>query len=84
VPAWVVIACYVTIGLGTMFAAGASSRRWAGITKIRPVDASAPNSPARSRFLATLLGIPVSTTHTITGSIVGWDRRIRCPRCAGA
>jgi PiT family inorganic phosphate transporter len=68
VPAWVVIACYLTIGLGTMFVKTMGQR----ITKIRPVGGfCAELSGSAALFLATWLGIPVSTTHTITGAIVG-------------
>ena len=73
VPTWVVIACYVTIGLGTMFGGWRIVRTMGQrITKIRPVGGfCAELSGSVALFLATALGIPVSTTHTITGSIVG-------------
>ncbi len=73
VPVWVVIACYVTIGLGTMFGGWRIVRTMGQrITKIRPVGGfCAELSGSAALFLATALGIPVSTTHTITGSIVG-------------
>src|SRR5256886_16372456 len=73
VPAWVVIACYVTIGLGTMFGGWRIVKTMGQrITKIRPVDGfCAELSGSITLFLATSLGIPVSTTHAITGSIVG-------------
>jgi PiT family inorganic phosphate transporter len=73
VPAWVVIACYVTIGLGTMFGGWRIVKTMGQrITKIRPVGGfCAELSGSMTLFLATALGIPVSTTHTITGSIVG-------------
>jgi PiT family inorganic phosphate transporter len=73
VPAWVVIACYVTIGLGTMFGGWRIVKTMGQrITKIRPVGGfCAELSGSMALFLATALGIPVSTTHTITGSIVG-------------
>ena len=73
VPAWVVIACYATIGLGTMFGGWRIVKTMGQrITKIRPVDGfCAELSGSITLFLATSLGIPVSTTHTITGSIVG-------------
>jgi PiT family inorganic phosphate transporter len=73
VPAWVVIACYVTIGLGTMFGGWRIVKTMGQrITKIRPVGGfCAELSGSITLFLATSLGIPVSTTHTITGSIVG-------------
>ena len=73
VPTWVVIACYVTIGLGTMFGGWRIVRTMGQrITKFRPVGGfCAELSGSVALFLATALGIPVSTTHTITGSIVG-------------
>jgi len=73
VPAWVVIACYVTIGLGTMFGGWRIVKTMGQrITKIRPPSGfCAELSGSITLFLATGLGIPVSTTHTITGSIVG-------------
>jgi PiT family inorganic phosphate transporter len=73
VPLWVVIACYVTIGLGTLFGGWRIVKTMGQrITKIRPVGGfCAEISGSVALFLATSLGIPVSTTHTITGSIVG-------------
>ena len=73
VPAWVVIACYVTIGLGTLFGGWRIVKTMGQrITKIRPVGGfCAELSGSAALFLATGLGIPVSATHTITGSIVG-------------
>ena len=73
VPAWVVVACYVTIGLGTMFGGWRIVKTMGQrITKIRPVGGfCAELSGSITLFLATGLGIPVSTTHTITGAIVG-------------
>jgi PiT family inorganic phosphate transporter len=73
VPAWVVIACYVTIGLGTLFGGWRIVKTMGQrITKIRPMGGfCAEISGSITLFLATGLGIPVSTTHTITGSIVG-------------
>ena len=73
VPVWVVIACYVTIGLGTLFGGWRIVKTMGQrITKIRPVGGfCAEISGSMALFLATALGIPVSTTHTITGSIVG-------------
>jgi PiT family inorganic phosphate transporter len=73
VPAWVVIACYVTIGLGTAFGGWRIVKTMGQrITKLRPVGGfCAETGGACMLFLATGLGIPVSTTHTITGAIVG-------------
>ncbi len=73
VPAWVVIACYVAIGLGTAFGGWRIVKTMGQrITKLRPVGGfCAETGGACMLFLATGLGIPVSTTHTITGAIVG-------------
>jgi inorganic phosphate transporter, PiT family len=73
VPAWVVVACYVTIGLGTLFGGWRIVKTMGQrITKIRPVGGfCAELSGSVALFFATAFGIPVSTTHTITGSIVG-------------
>ncbi len=73
VPSWVVIACYVTIGLGTLFGGWRIVKTMGQrITKIRPVGGfCAEISGSLTLFLATSLGIPVSTTHTIAGSILG-------------
>jgi len=73
VPFWVVMACYAAMGLGTLFG-GWRIVKTLGmrITKLKPVGGfCAETSGAISLFLATALGIPVSTTHTITGSILG-------------
>jgi PiT family inorganic phosphate transporter len=69
----VVVACYLAIGLGTMFGGWRIVKTMGQkITKIRPVGGfCAELSGSAALFLATWLGIPVSTTHTITGSIVG-------------
>jgi PiT family inorganic phosphate transporter len=73
VPVWVIFACYITIGFGTMFGGWRIVKTMGQrITKIRPVGGfCAELSGSIALFLATALGIPVSTTHTITGSIVG-------------
>ena len=73
VPAWVVIACYTTIALGTMFGGWRIVKTMGQrITKLKPVGGfCAETGGAATLFLATGLGIPVSTTHTITGAIVG-------------
>lgn len=73
VPAWVVISCYASIGLGTVFGGWRIIKLMGQkITKLRPVGGfCAQTGGAATLFLATALGIPVSTTHTITGAIVG-------------
>jgi len=72
-PLWVIVACYAAIGLGTLFGGWRIVKTMGQrITKIRPVGGfCAELSGSAALFLATALGIPVSTTHTITGSIVG-------------
>jgi PiT family inorganic phosphate transporter len=73
VPIWVVVACYVTIALGTAFGGWRIVKTMGQrITKLRPVGGfCAETGGAAMLFLATALGIPVSTTHTITGAIIG-------------
>jgi PiT family inorganic phosphate transporter len=73
VPFWVVLACQAAMGLGTL-TGGWRIVRTMGmkITKLQPVGGCcAETAGAATLFLATGLGIPVSTTHTITGAIVG-------------
>ncbi|MDR3492897.1 MAG: inorganic phosphate transporter [Gammaproteobacteria bacterium] len=73
VPLWVVFACYFVIALGTLFGGWRIVRTMGiKITKLKPIGGfCAETSSALTIFLATWLGIPVSTTHTITGSIMG-------------
>ena len=73
IPIWVVAACYVAIGMGTLFGGWRIVKTMGQkITKLRPVGGfCAETGGAITLFLATGLGIPVSTTHTITGAIVG-------------
>ena len=72
-PAWVVVSCYMAIGLGTMFGGWRIVKTMGQkITKLKPVGGfCAETGGALTLFMATMLGIPVSTTHTITGAIVG-------------
>jgi inorganic phosphate transporter, PiT family len=72
-PPWVIYSCYIAIGLGTMFGGWRIVKTMGQkITKLRPVGGfCAETGGALTLFLATALGIPVSTTHTITGAIVG-------------
>jgi len=83
-PVWVVVACYVAIALGTLFGGWRIVKTMGQrITKLRPVGGfAAETGGAISLFLATNLGIPVSTTHTITGSIIGVGsaQRVRAVR----
>jgi len=72
-PSWVIVACYVAIGLGTMFGGWRIVQTMGQrITKLKPVGGfCAETGGAITLFVATALGVPVSTTHTITGAIVG-------------
>src|SRR5690606_33962430 len=72
-PMWVVISCYSAISLGTLFGGWRIVKAMGmKITKLRPVGGfCAETGGAFTLFAATALGVPVSTTHTITGSIVG-------------
>jgi inorganic phosphate transporter, PiT family len=72
-PNWVIISCYVAIALGTMFGGWRIVKTMGQkITKLKPVGGfCAETGGALTLFIATSLGIPVSTTHTITGAIVG-------------
>jgi inorganic phosphate transporter, PiT family len=72
-PTWVILCCYMAIGLGTMFGGWRIVKTMGQkITKLKPVGGfCAESGGAMTLFLATALGIPVSTTHTITGAIVG-------------
>ncbi len=73
VPYWVIFACYITISLGTAFGGWRIVKTMGQrITKLKPVGGCcAETGGAIMLFVATGLGIPVSTTHTITGAIVG-------------
>ena len=72
-PLWTIVSCYVAIGLGTMFGGWRIVKTMGQkITKLKPVGGfCAETGGALTLFIATGLGIPVSTTHTITGAIVG-------------
>ena len=72
-PTWTIICCYVAIGLGTMFGGWRIVKTMGQkITKLKPVGGfCAESGGALTLFFATFLGVPVSTTHTITGAIVG-------------
>ncbi len=70
---WVPLACYTAIGLGTM-SGGWKIVKTMGtkITKVTPLEGvAAETSGALTLFMTEQMGIPVSTTHTITGSIIG-------------
>ncbi|MEM4986810.1 inorganic phosphate transporter [Collimonas sp. H4R21] len=72
-PWWVIISCYSAISLGTLFGGWRIVKTMGQkITKLKPVGGfCAETGGAITLFLATMLGVPVSTTHTITGAIVG-------------
>ncbi|HNY45392.1 MAG TPA: inorganic phosphate transporter [Casimicrobium sp.] len=72
-PSWVVISCYVAISLGTLFGGWRIVKTMGQkITKLKPVGGfCAETGGAITLFIASSFGIPVSTTHTITGAIVG-------------
>jgi PiT family inorganic phosphate transporter len=72
-PTWTIVTCYAAISLGTMFGGWRIVKTMGQkITKLKPVGGfCAETGGALTLFLATGFGIPVSTTHTITGAIVG-------------
>ena len=72
-PGWVVASCYLALGFGTLFGGWRIVRTMGQkITKLRPVGGfCAETGGAMTLFIASAGGIPVSTTHTITGAIVG-------------
>jgi inorganic phosphate transporter, PiT family len=71
--AWIVLSCQAAISLGTLFGGWRIVKTMGmRITKLKPIGGfCAETSGAATLFAATLWGIPVSTTHTITGSIIG-------------
>jgi PiT family inorganic phosphate transporter len=73
IPAWIVFSCYSAMGLGTMFGGWRIVKTMGNrITKLNQARGFCANSGgAVTLFLATAFGIPVSTTHTITGAIAG-------------
>ena len=73
VPIWVIVSCYVAIALGTLFGGWRIVKTMGQkITKLKPVGGfCAETGGAITLFIATGMGVPVSTTHTITGAIVG-------------
>lgn len=73
IPFWVVIICHAAISLGTMFGGWRIVKTMGQrVAKLKPVDGfCAETSAAATLFASTALGVPVSTTHTITASILG-------------
>jgi inorganic phosphate transporter, PiT family len=84
IPFWVVIACQAAMGLGTLMGGWRIVRTMGlRITKLTPMQGfCAETGGAITLFVATYLGVPVSTTHTITGAIVsvGAARRVSAVR----
>ena len=83
-PTWVIVSCYLAIGMGTLFGGWRIVKTMGQkITKLKPMGGfCAETGGAITLFVATFLGIPVSTTHTITGAImgVGSSRKISAVR----
>lgn len=73
VPVWVIMSCHAAIALGTMFGGWRIVKTMGmKITKLRPIGGfCAEFAGATTLLMTAMLGIPVSTTHTITGAIVG-------------
>jgi PiT family inorganic phosphate transporter len=73
IPLWVVIACHAAIALGTLLGGWRIVKTMGQkVAKLKPVDGfCAETSAACTLFLTSAFGIPVSTTHTITGAIMG-------------
>ena len=73
IPLWVVLSCHAAIATGTLCGGWRIVKTMGQkITKLRPVDGfCAETGAAITLFLSTFFGIPVSTTHTITGAITG-------------
>ena len=73
IPLWIVLSCHGAIALGTLFGGWRIVKTMGSkITKLRPIDGfAAETASAISIFFATHLGVPVSTTHVITGAISG-------------
>ncbi|MFA5138229.1 MAG: inorganic phosphate transporter [Elusimicrobiota bacterium] len=73
IPWWVVVSCYTAISVGTLFGGWRIVKTMGQkVTKLRPVDGfCAELGAATTLYVSSALGVPVSTTHTITGSIMG-------------
>lgn len=73
IPGWIPAACYTAIGFGTMMGGWKIVKTMGTkITKVTPLEGvSAETAGALTLFMTERMGIPVSTTHTITGSIIG-------------
>lgn len=73
IPLWIVLSCQAMIALGTLFGGWRIVKTMSSkISKLKPVDGfCAEIGAASTLFISSYMGIPVSTTHTITGSIMG-------------
>ena len=73
IPFWVVLACQGAIAMGTMLGGWRIVKTMGQkVTKLKPVDGFCAEAGAATMlFVSTAFGIPVSTTHTITGAIMG-------------
>ena len=73
IPLWIVLTCHAAIALGTMFGGWRIVKTMGQkVAKLKPVDGfCAESGAATTLFVSTFFGIPVSTTHTITGAIMG-------------
>ncbi len=73
IPLWIVLSCHAAIALGTMMGGWRVVKTMGQrVTKLKPVDGfCAESAAAATLFTASAFGIPVSTTHTITGGIMG-------------
>jgi PiT family inorganic phosphate transporter len=73
IPFWVVLSCHAAIALGTMFGGWRIVKTMGQkVAKLKPIDGfCAETGAAIMLFVSSALGVPVSTTHTITGSIMG-------------
>ena len=73
VPFWVVLSCQVAMALGTLVGGWRIVKTMGSrITRLKPVQGfCAETAGAMTLYLATSFGVPVSTTHTITGAIMG-------------
>jgi len=73
IPLWIVISCHAAIALGTVFGGWRIVKTMGQkVAKLKPIDGfCAESGAAIMLFVSSALGVPVSTTHTITGSIMG-------------
>jgi PiT family inorganic phosphate transporter len=73
IPLWIVLSCHAAIALGTMFGGWRVVKTMGQrVTKLKPVDGCcAESAAATTLFISSAFGVPVSTTHTITGAIMG-------------